>query len=207
MNKQRRQQIVKIAETISELSSELETLRDEEQEYLENMPESLVKRRKESKDDRQELQINGSSVLPEWLDTILDARLTPTGWEFKIHDHTPNQEYKIVYEGNLQEIIELILLGKLHKAQLQAMDKKEPITFEKAMRKEFESCSGNLETQDDSIVFTRTFEHELCPKGHEMYVAKWGKDWIFACPQCLVVDKKESVVMPEGKIRELQNNG
>jgi len=61
------------------------------------------------------------------------------------------------------------------------------------MRKEFESCSGNLETQDDSIVFTRTFEHELCPKGHEMYATKWGKDWIFICLQCLVADKKEPV--------------
>jgi len=41
MNKQRRGQIAKIAEAISELSSKLETLRDEEQEYLDNMPESM----------------------------------------------------------------------------------------------------------------------------------------------------------------------
>ena len=32
-----------------------------------------------------------------------------------------------IYSGNLQETIELILLGKLRRAQLQAMDKKEPI--------------------------------------------------------------------------------
>lgn len=41
MNKQRRAQIAKIAEAVSNLSSELVTLRDEEQGYLDNMPESL----------------------------------------------------------------------------------------------------------------------------------------------------------------------
>ena len=41
MNKQRRAQIAKIAETVSDLSSQLTELRDEEQEYLDNMPGSL----------------------------------------------------------------------------------------------------------------------------------------------------------------------
>jgi len=34
-----------------------------------------------------------------------------------------------IYSGNLQETIELILLGKLHKAQLQAEGKKEPVAI------------------------------------------------------------------------------
>ena len=41
MNKQRRKQIADLDEQISILCAEVEGLRDEEQEYFDNMPESL----------------------------------------------------------------------------------------------------------------------------------------------------------------------
>ena len=41
MNKQRRARIEEIANQISSLCQELEELRDEEQEYMNNMPENL----------------------------------------------------------------------------------------------------------------------------------------------------------------------
>ena len=41
MNKQRRARIEDIANQISSLCQELEELRDEEQEYMDNMPENL----------------------------------------------------------------------------------------------------------------------------------------------------------------------
>ena len=56
------------------------------------------------------------------LDLAFTAMLSGNQWNFKVHDHNPNQEYKVVYEGNLQETIELILLGKVLKAQIQAAD-------------------------------------------------------------------------------------
>lgn len=40
---------------------------------------------------------------------------------------TENKEF--VFSDNLQGTIEIILLGKLHKAQLQAMDKKESVAI------------------------------------------------------------------------------
>lgn len=42
MNNIRRKQLRHISEKLSELLSELEVLRDEEQEYYDNMPESLT---------------------------------------------------------------------------------------------------------------------------------------------------------------------
>jgi hypothetical protein len=45
-------------------------------------------------------------------------------WQFGIFDSNIR---KHVYKGSLQETIELILLGKLYKTQLQAIDKKEPV--------------------------------------------------------------------------------
>ena len=41
MNKQRRQQPNELAEKIRALKDEVETLRDEEQDYYDNMPESF----------------------------------------------------------------------------------------------------------------------------------------------------------------------
>lgn len=41
MNKQRRAAIVALVEQLGPIRAELENLRDEEQEYLDNMPESL----------------------------------------------------------------------------------------------------------------------------------------------------------------------
>lgn len=41
MNKQRRRALEQIVEQLRALSTEIETLRDEEQEYLDNMPESM----------------------------------------------------------------------------------------------------------------------------------------------------------------------
>jgi len=38
-----------------------------------------------------------------------------------------NDKQEVHFNSTLNELIELILLGKSHKAQLQAMDKKEPI--------------------------------------------------------------------------------
>jgi F0F1-type ATP synthase membrane subunit b/b' len=41
MNNLRRKALMEIEDKIGELKSELETIRDEEQEYIDNMPESL----------------------------------------------------------------------------------------------------------------------------------------------------------------------
>jgi hypothetical protein len=41
MNKARRDALTKIAATIADIRSELESLRDEEQDYFDNMPESF----------------------------------------------------------------------------------------------------------------------------------------------------------------------
>lgn len=41
MNKQRRERIQEVVDQISVLCQELEELRDEEQEYMDNMPENL----------------------------------------------------------------------------------------------------------------------------------------------------------------------
>ena len=41
MNNDRRKRIEKVQETLAELLAEIEALRDEEQEALENLPESL----------------------------------------------------------------------------------------------------------------------------------------------------------------------
>ena len=64
------------------------------------------------------------------LDLAFTAMLSGNQWNFKVHDHNPNQEYKVVYEGNLQETIELILLGKVLKAQLRTIDKAEPVSLD-----------------------------------------------------------------------------
>jgi hypothetical protein len=63
----------------------------------------------------------------EKLDLALTVNLSGNEWYFKIHDHTPSQEYKVAFEGNLQQTIELILLGKVLKDQLQKIDKAEPV--------------------------------------------------------------------------------
>jgi len=68
----------------------------------------------------------------EGLDSVLSGWLSGNQWTFKVHDHTPNQEYKVVFEGNLQETIELILLGKVLKAQIQAADADAEIQGKKA---------------------------------------------------------------------------
>ena len=41
MNKLRRKALDRIAETLNELYEELESLRDEEHDYMDNMPENL----------------------------------------------------------------------------------------------------------------------------------------------------------------------
>lgn len=41
MNKARRKEIARIVEKLRELHSDLQAVRDEEQEYVDNMPESL----------------------------------------------------------------------------------------------------------------------------------------------------------------------
>lgn len=46
-------------------------------------------------------------------------------WEFSLYQHGTRQF--VLQNTSLNELIELILLGKLHKAQLQAMGKKEPV--------------------------------------------------------------------------------
>ena len=61
----------------------------------------------------------------EELDCMMEAKLMYYGhsgearWYFKIFN---TMQSKSVYEGNLQETIELILLGKVLKAQIQAAD-------------------------------------------------------------------------------------
>ena len=41
MNKERRTRITALQDKLREISSEIETIKDEEQEYYDNMPESL----------------------------------------------------------------------------------------------------------------------------------------------------------------------
>lgn len=41
--------------------------------------------------------------------------------------NTPEGKTEYHFRGTLNELIELVLLGKLHKRQLQAIDKKEPV--------------------------------------------------------------------------------
>lgn len=48
------------------------------------------------------------------------------GLKLYTYDFLDRQE--VHFQGSLSELIELILLGKSRKAQLQAMDKKEPVS-------------------------------------------------------------------------------
>lgn len=41
MNDTRRKRIMKLVDQLSDISEELETIRDEEQEYIDNIPENL----------------------------------------------------------------------------------------------------------------------------------------------------------------------
>jgi len=48
-------------------------------------------------------------------------------WEFSLYQHDTRQF--VLQDTSLNELIELVLLGKFYKTQLQAMDKKEPIVI------------------------------------------------------------------------------
>ena len=71
----------------------------------------------------------------EELDCMLDGKLmyyrsgNKASWIFSIFDTV---QKKHIYEGNLQETIELILLGKVLKAQIQAADADAEIQGKKA---------------------------------------------------------------------------
>jgi hypothetical protein len=56
----------------------------------------------------------------------LSAYVGDPQWEFTINNYESGKSIQ-VYEGNLQQTIELILLGKVLKDQLQKIDKAEPV--------------------------------------------------------------------------------
>ena len=107
-------------------------------------------------------------------------------WEFNLYQHDTRQF--VLQNTSLNELIELILLGKLHKAQLQAMDKKEPVVKCDLCGNPaewFESPLGNLD------------EPKMCNQHYRKYVEPGARDWDahHITPKC------------ETEIRELQNNG
>ena len=67
MNKPRRKALEKIAETLNELYEELESLRDEEQDYMDNMPENL------QGSERYEAAENAVGYMDDALDRLGDT--------------------------------------------------------------------------------------------------------------------------------------
>ena len=67
MNKQRRARIKEVVDQISVLCQELEELRDEEQEYIDNMPENL------QCSDKYEIAEEAVSNLDSAIDNITEA--------------------------------------------------------------------------------------------------------------------------------------
>lgn len=70
MNKTRRQQLNELAEKIRELNDEVETLRAEEQDYYDNMPESF---QDGEKGERAQDAIDAMDEALEYLDNAADS--------------------------------------------------------------------------------------------------------------------------------------
>lgn len=77
MNKLRRSQIAKLINKIEEVKSELETIRDDEQDYFDNMPENLqYSVRGEAAEEAVDLMDEAIDSLDEIVDNLNEA----TGW-------------------------------------------------------------------------------------------------------------------------------
>ena len=67
-------------------------------------------------------------VRSNWLRVDMFAFANAGSHELMIKVYTyDNDKQEVHFQGSLNELIELVLLGQLRRAQLQAMDKKEPI--------------------------------------------------------------------------------
>ena len=64
MNNPRRKSLEELSNKVEDLKSDLESLRDEEQEYLENMPESL------QSSEKHDMAENAVSAMDEAIDNL-----------------------------------------------------------------------------------------------------------------------------------------
>lgn len=76
MNKQRREAITKLATQIGELQGEIDTLMSEEQDYYNNMPESL---QGGEKGENAQATIDSLQEAYDAVDTIVDALSAASG--------------------------------------------------------------------------------------------------------------------------------
>ncbi len=84
--------------------------------------------------------------------------------EFEVSD----EECDLIARGTFKDLFELILLGKLHKAQLQAMDKKEPVV-------KCDLCPNPAEWFESPL--GNPDEPKMCSSCYRKHVEPGARDW------------------------------
>jgi len=126
-----------------------------------------------------------------WLRVDMLAFANAGSHELMIKVYTyDNDKQEVHFQGSLNELIELVLLGKLYKEQLQAMDKKEPVA-------KCDLCSNPAEWFESPL--GNTDEPKMCNRHYRKYVEPGARDWD---AHHIPLQAKISAT----EIRELQNN-